>query len=57
MVYYLNRTDENEPRILEDDKLTFYGECDGIETYTSIVGTQLSIPALKAKYYKYTSMV
>ncbi len=46
------RGDDNEPRILEGDVLTFYGECEGVETYTSILGGRVTIPALDAKMYK-----
>lgn len=46
------RKDENESRILEGDWLTFYGECDGVTTYTNIVGSKVTIPALDAEYYK-----
>lgn len=30
------RIDDDEPRILENDRLTFYGECTGVETYTRV---------------------
>ena len=53
-IWYITytRADENEPRILEGDKLVFYGECTGIESYTTILGGKVTIPAMKAKYYK-----
>ena len=46
------RSDNNESRILENDQLTFYGECDGVESYKTIIGNQVTIPSIKAKYYK-----
>lgn len=49
-VYVTYYPDENESRILEDDIVTLYGELDGLETYTSILGESISIPSMKAKY-------
>ena len=46
------RENDNEARILENDKLTFYGKCTGVESYRSIVGSTVTIPAMEAKYYK-----
>lgn len=46
------RTDDNEPRILEGDNFTFYGECKGVESYTSILGGRVTIPALDAQMYR-----
>lgn len=43
------RKQDNEARILEGDVLSFYGECDGVETYTTIFGGSVTIPALKAE--------
>ena len=42
---------------LEEDshsgyKLTFYGECTGVETYRTVLGGSVTIPAMDAKYYK-----
>ena len=39
-----------ESRILEDDIITIYGSFEGIYTYESIMGAQVSIPMLNAKY-------
>ncbi len=53
-VWYVtyNRTDDSESRILEGDLLTFYGECTGVESYTTILRSTVTIPAMEAKYYK-----
>lgn len=52
-IWYVNyKRADDEPRILEKDKLTFYGECTGVESYTTIVGSTVTIPAMDAKYYK-----
>lgn len=39
-------------RILEDDIVTVYGEMAGIKTYTAILGNEVQIPYLKAKYVR-----
>ena len=38
-------------RILEDDKITVWGEYDGIETRETIWGKTVYIPAITAEYY------
>lgn len=43
---------ENESRILEEDWITCYGVCDGVESYTSILGAQITIPSLKMSYFE-----
>lgn len=51
-IWYVTYTrDDDEARILEDDQITAYGECNGIETYTSVLGSQITIPSMKMKYY------
>ncbi len=40
---------EGESRILENDSIMVYGECDGVETYTSVLGSSVTIPSIKAK--------
>ena len=37
-------------RILEDDWITFYGEFDGLYSYTTVMGAQVTIPSVKAEY-------
>lgn len=51
-VWYVTyaRKDENESRILEDDYVTVYGECNGVQSYTTILGNKVTIPAVKAKF-------
>jgi|GEM_PF-1580901 len=48
--YVTYKRPDNEKRILEDDHIVIYGECTGIESYTTVLGAQVIIPALKAKY-------
>ena len=37
-------------RILEDDYITFYGEYDGLYSYTTVRGDTLSIPSVDVRY-------
>lgn len=37
-------------RILEDDIITIYGECLGSETYTSVLGSSVTLPSIAAQY-------
>lgn len=43
------RKDSTEDRILEDDIITLYGTCNGVETYTSVFGAQVTIPSMSAE--------
>lgn len=49
-VYVTYTTKDSDSRVLEDDIITMYGELDGIETYTSVLGSSVSIPKFNAKY-------
>lgn len=40
----------SEERIIEDDYITFYGEYDGLYSYTTVRGDTLSIPSVEAEY-------
>lgn len=42
---------DGESRILEGDNITCYGECDGVTSYTTVLGSQVTIPSIKVKYY------
>lgn len=42
---------EVESRILEGDYITCYGECDGVTTYISVLGSNVTIPKLIMKYH------
>lgn len=37
-------------RILEGDKITFYGKYDGLYTYETVMGSSLSIPSIIVEY-------
>lgn len=42
---------EGDDRILEEDIISFYGECDGLYTYESIFGEKISIPKIDIVYW------
>ena len=42
--------DDNESKILEDDIITMYGTIDGLKTYTTILGGEVTIPEMTVKY-------
>ncbi|MEG2523956.1 MAG: hypothetical protein RSA90_08520 [Lachnospiraceae bacterium] len=39
-----------DPEILEGDVITFYGDCAGIKTYTTVLGNNNTIPLVVASY-------
>lgn len=41
---------EGEPRILEDDIVSIYGEMMDLKTYETIMGGSVTIPQVYAKY-------
>lgn len=41
---------ENATRLMEDDIVTVYGILDGLETYTSVTGKQVTIPKILSTY-------
>lgn len=51
-IWYVTYTRaEGESRILENDSITCYGECRGVETYTAVLGNTVTIPRMDMKYY------
>ena len=42
--------ESGEPRILEDDIIEMYGEYYGLYTYTTVMGAEMTIPAMIAEY-------
>lgn len=49
-VYVTYKLPEGAPHILEDDIVTFYGVCEGTYTYTSVLGSNITIPSVDARY-------
>ena len=47
------RKSDMESRVLENDIITVYGIMNGIKTYTSVFGNQISIPYLLAEYVEF----
>ena len=41
---------ENESRILENDIITLWGTVKGLTAYKTIVGTEVALPEIDAKY-------
>lgn len=51
-VWYVTYSREDgESRILEGDTIACYGECSGVQSYVTVLGSQVTIPSLKMKYY------
>lgn len=50
-VWYITITlDSGASRILENDRVTVYGVCQGVTTYQTVMGSTLTIPKIEAKY-------
>lgn len=43
---------KNDDRILEDDIITIWGKCAGEYTYIAVLGNEVSLPKIDAKYYE-----
>lgn len=43
-----NKTNKSNGRILEDDIVTMYGVMDGMESYTSILNSEINLPKFEA---------
>ena len=49
VVYVTYERPNSDKRILEDDRVTVYAECEGLETYTTIMGGSVTLPKFKAE--------
>ncbi|MBO5935712.1 MAG: zinc ribbon domain-containing protein [Clostridia bacterium] len=49
-VYVTYKLPDGAPRILEDDIVKFYGECEGTYTYETVMGSSNTIPRVSALY-------
>lgn len=47
----LCKVPEESDRILEGDIITIWGECDGLYSYESVLGSKVSLPKIDVKYY------
>lgn len=52
--YATYKRDDDESRILENDFITAYGKCTGVETYKTLLGANMTIPGMEIKYYETT---
>ncbi len=43
---------DDEDRILEDDIITIYGECEGKYSYETVMGNTVTLPKINVKYFK-----
>lgn len=50
-VIYVRIRGKLSTRILEGDKVTFWGEYEGLTTYTTIMNSRVTIPEMTAEYY------
>ncbi len=48
--YVLYTKPNGADRILENDNIEIYGDCNGLITYKSIFGQQISLPSIRARY-------
>ena len=46
-VYFANKSDS---KFIEDDIVTIYGEASGEKSYTSVLGQNITVPAVTAAY-------
>ena len=51
-IYATVEIPDGADRILEDDIITIWGTCDGLYSYTSILGSSVSLPKIDIKYYE-----
>ncbi|MBE6535114.1 MAG: hypothetical protein E7677_00625 [Ruminococcaceae bacterium] len=49
-VYIVYTLKSNEGRILEDDIVKIYGNFEGLVTYTSVLGSEITLPHIDAEY-------
>lgn len=51
-IYATVEIGEDEDKILEDDIITIYGECDGDYTYESVMGSNITLPKINIEYFE-----
>lgn len=54
-IYATVELPKNADRILEDDIITIWGECDGKYSYTSVLGSDVTLPKINIEYYSVKS--
>ena len=53
-IYTTVKLPKDSDRILEDDIIVFYGECDGLYTYESVLGSSISLPKINIEYWEFS---
>ena len=48
--YVTYEYEENESQIIENDSISIYGKSNGVTTYTSVLGSSVTIPSIEAEY-------
>lgn len=43
---------DGETHVLDGDKITVYGKCDGSETATTLLGDQVTLPSVNVEYFE-----
>ena len=43
---------EDADKILEDDIITIWGECEGDYTYESVLGSNITLPLINVEYFE-----
>lgn len=51
-IYATVEISDGEDKLLEDDVITFWGTCDGDYSYTSVLGSSITLPKIDIKYYE-----
>ena len=54
-IYATVELPKNADRILEKDIITIWGECDGKYSYTSVLGSDVTLPKINIEYYSVKS--
>lgn len=49
--YVTYNQSRGEPRILAGDRITVYGDCTGIQSYESVLGTSQTVPSMQMRFY------
>lgn len=51
-IYVTLNLHEDGNRILENDIIRIYGQCEGLYTYIAVLGNTISIPKIDAEYWE-----
>lgn len=51
-IYMVTYKQVESNRILDDDMVAIWGLCDGVTTYKSVLGGNITVPSMEMKYYE-----